>query len=396
MRKNIFMILMNLLLVVSYSQLSGKHPNLKPVRKLDANLQETILLGFDNYSRIPYDNIVHNSTFYTYFLLKNWDNGAIQDLYNFKDTEFILDSNVTYMKTENGKDQIKFYCSINGNERLLFYRDYENNENLTLVQYFCQSDQITKDVPKKIRLNSNFTTIKLNGTYVDKVSSTAEAQEKDLVSLKKIELFSSIENPISIKILRNATFVNENPNSFKIRGDLYDLYDLYEGGLYPYIEYYDEDDKDTDTKSENIELIAMINGIPTKIPCKGETIQDSSDDDEHFFLENKSPTSLSNIDFEYIVANFTKSKKDNKKIIIIDFKDGSNSTIKETPVFKKSSKGLSKGVICAIAIPTILLTLGVGALVFFLSRRPLPPPQPIKNVMNNTVGIASSGVVVNQ
>ena len=387
------MILISVLLVVSNSQLSGKHPNLKPPRKLDVNLQETILLGFDNYSRIPYDNIVHNSIFYTYFLLKNWDDGAIKDLRNFKDTEFILDSNVTYMKTENGKDQIKFYCSINGNERLLFYGDKENRENFTLVQYFCQSDQITKDIPKKIRLNSNFTTIKLNGTYVDKVSSTAEAQEKDLVSLKKTELFSSIENPISIKILRNATFVNENPNSFKIRGDLYDLYDLYEDGFYPYIGYYH---KDTDTKSENIELIAMINGIPTKIPCKGETIQDSSDDDEHFFLENKSPTSLSNIDFEYIVANFTKSKKDNKKIIIIDFQDGSDSTIKETPVFKKSSKGLSKGVICAIAIPTILLTLGVGALVFFLSRRPLPPPQPIKNVMNNTVGIASSGVVVNQ
>ena len=381
------MILMSVLLVVSNSQLSGKHPNIKPIRKLDANLQETILLGFDNYSRIPYDNIVHNSTFYTYFLLKNWDNGAIQDLYNYKDTEFILDSNVTYMKTENGKDQIKFYCSINGNERLLFYRDYENKENLTLVQYFCQSAQITKDVPKKIRLNSNFTAIKLNGTYVDKVSSTAEAQEKDLVSLKKIELFSSIENPddpVSIKILRNATIINKSPNSFKIKGYLYKGYENLN-------QYYSQD---TDTKSENIELIAMINGIPTKIPCKGETIQDSSDDEEHFFLENKSPTSLSNIDFEYIVANFTKSN--NKKIIIIDFQDGSDSTIKETPVFKKSSKGLSKGVICAIAIPTILLTLGVGVLVFFLSRRPLPPPQPIKNVMNNTVGIASSGVVVNQ
>ena len=395
MRKNIFMILMSVFLVISCSQLSGKHPNLKPVRKLDANLQETILLGFDNYSRIPYDNIVHISTFYTYFLLKNWDDGAINDLCNFKDTEFTLYSNVTYMETENGKDQIKFYCSINGNESLLFYGDNENRDNFTLVQYFCQSDQISKDIPKKIRLNSNFMTIKLNGTYVDKVSSTAEAQEKDLVSLKKIELFSSIENPddpVSIKILRNATFINNSPNSFKIRGDLYDLYRL---DLYKYIGYYDEEDKDRKTKSENIELIAMINGIPTKIPCKGENIQDSSDDDEHFFLENKSPTSLSNIDFEYMVANFTKSKKNNKKIIIIDFEDGSNSTIKETPVFKKSN-GLSKGVICAIAIPTILLTLGVGALVFFLSRRPLPPPQPIKNVMNNTVGIASSGVVVNQ
>ena len=374
------MILMSVLLVVSNSQLSGKHPNLKSSRKLDANLQETILLGFDNYSRIPYDNIVHNSTFYTYFLLKNWNQEKID---NLKQTEFILDSNVTYMKSENGKDQIKFYCSFNCSESI--YKDYENDENFTLVRYFCQSDQMSKDIPKKIRLNSNFTTIKLNGTYVDKVSCTAEAQEKDLVSLKKTELFSSIENPnypISIKILRNATFINNSPNSFKIKGDLFN-----------FVEYYS---KDRNTKSENIELIAMINGIPTKIPCKGENKQDSSDDEIHFFLENKSPTSLSNIDFEYIVANFTKSKKDNKKIIIIDFQDGSDSTIKETPVFKKGSKGLSKGVICAIAIPTILLTLGVGALVFFLSRRLLPPPQPIKNVMNNTVGIASSGVVVNQ
>ena len=148
MRKNIFMILMGVLLVVSNSQLSGKHPNLKSSRKLDANLQETILLGFDNYSRIPYDNIVHNSTFYTYFLLKNWKQEKMNNLENEK-TEFILDSNVTYMESKNGKDQIKFYCSINGNERLLFYRDYENNENLALVQYFCQSDQITKDIPKK-------------------------------------------------------------------------------------------------------------------------------------------------------------------------------------------------------------------------------------------------------
>ena len=329
MRKNIFMILMNLLLVVSYSQLSGKHQNLKSSRKLDANLQETILLGFDNYSRIPYDNIVHNSTFYTYFLLKNWKQEKMNNLENEK-TEFILDSNVTYMESKNGIDQIKFYCSFNCSESI--YKDYENDENFTLVRYFCQSAQMSKDIPKKIRLNSNFTTIKLNGTYVDKVSSTAEAQEKDLVSLKNLTIFGNLD----AAILRNATFVNQSPNYFKIRGK--------------YTRYlYD---------SNNIELITIINGNPTKIQCKG--------------------------------------KDEGSKIFIIDFQDGTNSTIIDNNYFKKSSKGLSKGVICAIAIPTILLTLGVGALVFFLSRRPLPPPQPIKNVMNNTVGIASSGVVVNQ
>ena len=238
-----------------------------------------------------------------------------------------------------------------------------------LVQYFCQSVQITKDIPKKIRLNSNFTTIKLNGTYVDKVSSTAEAQEKDLVSLKNLTIFGNLD----AAILRNATFVNQSPNYFKIRGK--------------YTRYlYD---------SNNIELITIINGNPTKIQCKGKDEQDSTDDQYYYFLQPKSSGSFSNVDFGYTVGNFTKVRE-GSKIFIIDFQDGTNSTIIDNNYFKKSSKGLSKGVICAIAIPTILLTLGVGALVFFLSRRPLPPPQPIKNVMNNTVGIASSGVVVNQ
>ena len=230
-------------------------------------------------------------------------------------------------------------------------------------------DQITKDIPKKIRLNSNFTTIKLNGTYVNKVSSTAEAQEKDLVSLKNLTIFGNLD----AAILRNATFINKSPNYFKIRGE-YSRY-LYD--------------------SNNIELITIINGNPTKIQCKGKYEQDNTDDQDYYFLQPKSSGSFSNVDFGYTVGNFTKVKK-GSKIFIIDFQDGTNSTIIDNNYFKKSSKGLSKGVICAIAIPTILLTLGVGALVFFLSRRPLPPPQPIKNVMNNTVGIASSGVVVNQ
>ena len=275
----------------------------------------------------------------------------------------------------NKKQKLTFKNSV---ERLMFYfpnfsREiiedvyYENDENFTLVRYFCQSDQMSKDIPKKIRLNSNFTTIKLNGTYVDKVSSTAEAQEKDLVSLKNLTIFGNLD----AEILRNATFVNQSPNYFKIRG-----------------KGYLED-------SNNIELITIINGNPTKIQCKGKDEQDSTDDQYYYFLQPKSSGSFSNVDFGYTVGNFTK-EKERSKIFIIDFQDGTNSTIIDNNYFKKSSKGLSKGVICAIAIPTILLTLGVGALVFFLSRRPLPPPQPIKNVMNNTVGIASSGVVVNQ
>ena len=130
----------------------------------------------------------------------------------------------------------------------IYSNSYENDENFTLVRYFCQSDQMSKDIPKKIRLNSNFTTIKLNGTYADKVSSTAEAQEKDLVSLKNLTIFGNSY----AEILRNATFVNQSPNYFKIRGkDTRYLYD-----------------------SNNIELITIINGNPTKIQCKGKYEQD--------------------------------------------------------------------------------------------------------------------------
>ena len=173
----------------------------------------------------------------------------------------------------------------------------------------------------------------------------------------------------AFNILENATFVNEGSNYFKIKGENL-------GRKY---------------NSENIQLIVSQNGNQKIIPCVGKRAKDNEDDEDYYYLESKGGNYLTNIDFNYAIANFTK----NNKSLLLDFKKGEDSIIKETPVFKKS-KGLSKGVICAIAIPTILLTLGVTALVFFLSRRPLPPPQPIKNVMNNTVGIASSGVVVNQ
>ena len=45
-------------------------------------------------------------------------------------TEFILVSNVTYMENENGKDQIKFYCSFNCSENI--YKDYENGNDMSL------------------------------------------------------------------------------------------------------------------------------------------------------------------------------------------------------------------------------------------------------------------------
>jgi hypothetical protein len=234
-----------------------------------------------------------------------------------------------------------------------------------LIKYECIFNANEYDEIKKIYLTTNFTDkIKLNDYSVTRVSTSAESLKKDITSLKNIKIIDKND----FNILENAAFVNKGSNSFKIKGE-----------------------KLKDYNSENIQLIVSQNGYQKIIPCVGKKAINNTDDEYYYYLESKGGNYLTNIDFNYAIANFTK----NDKALLLDFKEGEDSIIKETPVFKKS-KGLSKGVICAIAIPTILLTLGVAALVFFLSRRPLPPPQPIKNVMNNTVGIASSGVVVNQ
>ena len=383
MRKNIFMILMNLLLVVSYSQLSGKHQNLKHPRKLETDNRETILIGFDNYTRTPLPNSNSVLTFYTYFLLKNWNSTQINDYLN-NPNNISITSNITtaYNKTIVPYDNKDFDCSfskepIYEDEDVIYYSyshyclfDYKRYDksykSKCLIKYKCKFNAYGYDEIKKIYLTTNFTDkIKLNDSSVTKVSTSAESLKKDITSLKNIKIIDKNY----FNILENATFENKDTNSFKIKGEGVD-------------EYYN---------SENIQLIVSQNGYQKIIPCVGKRAKDNKDDKDYYYLESKGGNYLTNIDFNYAIANFTK----NDKALLLDFKEGEDSIIKQTPVFKKS-KGLSKGVICAIAIPTILLTLGVGALVFFLSRRPLPPPQPIKNVMNNTVGIASSGVVVNQ
>ena len=360
MRKNIFMILMNLLLVVSYSELSGKHQNLKHPRKLETDNRETILIGFDNYIRTPLPNSNSVLTFYTYFLLKNWSDTQIIN-YQINPNNISITSNITtvYNKTIVPYDNKDFDCSFSS----LHYLGYDSK---CLIIYECKFNAYEYDEIKKIYLTTNFTDkIRLNDSSVTRVSTSAESLKKDITSLKNIKIIDKNY----FNILENATFVNEGSNYFKIKGENL-------GRKY---------------NSENIQLIVSQNGNQKIIPCVGKLAKDNEDDEDYYYLESKGGNYLTNIDFNYAIANFTK----NNKSLLLDFKKGEDSIIKETPVFKKS-KGLSKGVICAIAIPTILLTLGVGALVFFLSRRPLPPPQPIKNVMNNTVGIASSGVVVNQ
>ena len=389
MEKYNFMLLFSILLVISYSQLSEKDSNINPVRKLDVNPEETNLLGFDNYTRDPSDKIEHNSSFDMYFLLKNWNKTIIEDIIkNHNLNDFYLDANVTYQEEDLWIKPKTYHCEYRATKpHIINY--FQNDVRYYITKYSCMSE-ITEYIPKKISINHNFTKIHLNGSdAITKVSASAYYLGKDLVPLRNSILFDVIEeidsssHTAEFPILINASFVSQSPNSFKIKGNLY-LDFIYDWG------YYEQ----KDFESENIELLTMINENPSKIKCKGKNAQDNTNDEEYYFLETKGGNSLSNIDLGYTVFNFTKGKKN--RTLIIDFQDDTDSTITDNSYFKKSSKGLSKGVICAIAIPTILLTLGVGALVFFLLRKPISPPQPIKNLMNNTVGIASSGVVVNQ
>ncbi len=179
----------------------------------------------------------------------------------------------------------------------------------------------------------------------------------------------------TFKILRNANFTSQSPNSFKIKGNgLSDSYD-----------------------SENIYLITTVNGSPKKIPCSGKRDKDNSDDRYYYFLQSKGSNNLAGANLSYTLLNYTTQ---GNRMAILDFSDNqknANGTILPPKVdYKKKSGGLSTGGIIAIVIPTVLVLLGIGALAFFLSRRAVPSP-PIKNIGNNTMGVvASSEAVVHQ
>ena len=201
------------------------------------------------------------------------------------------------------------------------------------------------------------------------MTSSAEALEKDLVSLKYFT-----EDFI---LLKNANFTSQSPNFFKIKADPIYGYD-----------------------SENIYLITTVNGSPKKIPCSGKRDKDSSDDNYYYFLQSKDSNNLAGANLSYALLNFTTGEERQYLMAILDFSENSknaNGTILPPKVdYKKNSGGLSTGGIVAIVIPVGLVLFGVGALAFFLSRRAVPSP-PIKNIGNNTMGVvASSEAVVHQ
>ena len=383
MEKNNFMLLLSVLLAISYAQFSEKGLPLNNPRKLQSSDPETILLGYDNYN-FNYDSSTRQSNFnFTiHFLLKNWNynRSYINDVIEFKN--ITLKSIINYQGTDEGIGT-EFNCSKNDIEKIETSKDDEeinnnyNNYQRHHFQYYhikfiCDYNLTGRGIPKKINITTNFTNeIYLNTSKVSYVSSSAEALEKDLVSLKN-------EKEINFIILENANFTSQSPNSFKIKGK----------SNYIQNTYYD---------SEKIYLITTVNGSPKKIQCSGKYDRDNSDDVKYYFLQSKGSNNLAGANLNYALLNYTTKENE---MAILDFADNqknANGTILPPKVdYKKKSGGLSTGGIIAIVIPAVLVLLGIGALAFFLSRRAVPSP-PIKNIGNNTMGVvASSEAVVHQ
>ena len=357
MEKNIFILLICSLFVISYSQIPEKNSNLKSLRRLEQT-NETILIGFDNYQLDINPNSEINTKFNAYFLLKNWNESIIDDDLNLSRMQII--STVT-----NQSSDVKNYT---------FNCDYDPNskknvpsydKTYKLITFICQGNLTS--YPKKISIATDFEKEKqLNNTIEIYESSSAKAIKKDITSLSKFYP--------AFDVLQNASFVNKGKNSFKIKGDFINNFD---------------------GASNNIELITLVNGYPKKIPCSGKYAPEDPDDDnseKFFFIETNEQNTLTNAELKYALFNYTKGSN---RMGILDFKEGENSTFIENTYVPKKKKGLSTGAIIGIIIPSCIVLLGVSALVFLLSRKPLPAQQ-IKNIGNNTIGVASSEAVVHQ
>jgi len=382
---NMMIVFLSLLASMTFAQKSQNDKPINHLRNLDEKISETILLGFDNYTpSIPNGYKNYSIIFYTYFLAKNWNVSYLHDNYlNY----FIIDSKIN--NTDKTQNQVNFNCTFNGSRKINYYDNDDDDDyycldsdKFNLVRYLCQSDYIDGGIPRFINFTYNFSGgIHLNNGEKDSVSSSFEVFKNDLLQFKNKTIFNN--SKIFPKILRNATYVSKSPTSFKIRQGISD--DEYR--------YYRNYIFSPEYSSNNIQLLTNYNGNPRRIPCVGEVKTNKTDDKKYYYLESKGSNYLTNTDLNYAVANITTQDQ----IFIIDFKEGENSTIlPEKEQYKKNSGGLSTGGICAIVIPALIVLLGVGALVFFLSRRAVPSPPQMKNIANNTMGVVASSEAINK
>lgn len=365
MAKNNFILLFSLLLVASYSQQSLNQP-----RKLFGEDNETVLLGFDNYTAVPL-GYVHNDSFNAHFLLKNWN---FTQFDTNKYDNFTINTKISYKNSSLTPDNIIFICKYNDSYSIWTHSFYDDDilESYYIVKYMCNSNSTSKDMVKRINITTNFSEFYLNDIKVIP-SSSAEALEKNLVSLREKEIFSKSKS----QILQNATFITKNPGTFKLKGKT----------------FYDE------FESKKAQLITMSNGIAKNITCTGEIKIDDNDEKYYYYLTPNGAEEIPNADLQYGLVYFPVKDRS----LILDFKDRSNTKVKDNKVYKTSSGGLSTGGIVAVAVPTCAVLLGVAGLSFFLSRNNSTPPPQIKtmsnmNMQNNTMGVIanSSEAVIHQ
>jgi len=366
MAKNYFLLIFSLLLVATYSQQGLNQP-----RKLTGEENETVLLGFDNYTALPL-YYTHNDSFNTYFLLKNW----VDEFDSNKYKNFTLDTIINYRNTSLKSDNIKFICEYNAT----YENNSESSKKYRIVKYLCNANSTSKDIVKRINITNNFSNFSLNDTKIDYVSSSAEALQRNLISLRDKAIFDEDKNAI----LQNATFISKSPGTFKLKG----AYNLYRLGS-----------KSDGYESKKGQLITMSNGIAKNITCTGESKIDDTDEEYYYYLTPNGAEEIPNADLQYAVVYFPVKDK----TLILDFKDRSNTKVRDNKVYKMSSGGLSTGGIIAVTIPTCAVLLGVAGLSFFLSRKNATPPPQIKtmgnmNMQNNTMGViaTSSEAVIHQ
>ena len=369
-----FIFLINILFIISYGQTTNNQNNLNLKRKLELDINETILIGFDNY-REKREGTNLTISFDTYYMIKHNStdpNDFIKEI--FKDS-FSLSSKITGNSEPINMD---FICNRD--------RKADIPNKLIIIKYNCSTNLKSTFYPK--RINLNLTSIDFSNNIKNpNISPFAYSMQSNLINMKDIKIFDFFSYTHNFGFLENARIIQSKGNYFKIRGKL--CYYSY----YYYSCNYDWDDYDQKFESKNIKLILMNNELPATIQCEGYYAKDKEDDENYYYLETTGINPEINGSLQYAIANFTKKNN----TIMLDFQNYNDSWIyKSQQLFKKTSGGLSTGGIIAIIIPCILILLGTAALAYFLIRKPSPIPSPhLKNMANNnTIGVASSEAVV--
>ena len=366
-----FIFLINILFIISYGQTTNNQNNLNLKRKLELDINETILIGFDNY-REKREGTNLTISFDTYYMIKHKHNSTdtndfIKEI--FKDS-FSLSSKIT---GNSDPINVDFICNRD--------RKADITNKLIIIKYNCSTNLKSTFYPK--RINLNLTSIDFSNNIKNpNISPFAYSMQSNLINMKDIKIFDFFSCTHNFGFLENARIIQSKGNYFKIRGKL----------CYSYNYYYCNYDWD-DYESKNIKLILMNNELPATIQCEGYYAKDKEDDENYYYLETTGINPEINGSLQYAIANFTKKNN----TIMLDFQNYNDSWIyKSQQLFKKTSGGLSTGGIIAIIIPCILILLGTAALAYFLIRKPSPIPSPhLKNMANNnTIGVASSEAVV--